>query len=290
MSHNSKPENDEIDLAKAKKILDKGWCQGSIFDPRGILDDIPIAEDEFLIICTQSCTLVSRRFSIDPYAEAMIVKPLTEYNPRSEIATGKNQRKLQIELLDHSNFKCIECDINKRFFFDRNRLLEMYPLQELGIEERGGDKLAGWIGRAYTRIALPDLLVERMRLGLSKMIRKCLDKKYIDDQKNMIPLHESVPYIFIDWQPRKNESEFYELRFIFLCFDPKVEELLDKELIEKLEFYLSEPGKDGLRISSLICRTRDATFVSDLDEHDRLSDWDFLSDLGDIVYAPPSKH
>lgn len=294
MSLNTISQNDEDGLALARQISFNGWRQGTVFDPRGILNKITIAEteislsdDEFLIICTQSCTLVSRRFEADPYAEAMVVKLIDEYNPRSQEATGKNQRKLQIKLLDHPKYKCIECDINKRFMFNRKRLLEMQPSKELILVENAGDKLAGWYGRSITRTALPDLLVERMG-NLSKVIKKCLEKKFYDDQGILSPIHESVPYQYIDWQPRKEDPEgIFTLRFFFLCANPETEENLDRELTEKLTPYLCESGKDGLKIIEIVCKTDDSTFVRDLYPYEKLSDLDYLSDLGEIEKAPP---
>lgn len=289
-------QNDEDGLALARQISFDGWRQGSVFDPRGILNKITIAENEiflseneFLIICTQSCSLVSRRFDVDLYAEAMVVKLIDEYNPRSQEATGKNQRKLQIKLLDHPKYKCVECDLNKRFMFNRKRLLQMQPSKELTLEENGGDKLAGWYGRSITRTALPDLLVERMG-NLSKIIKKCLEKKFYDDQGILSPIHESVPYLYIDWQPRKdNPEDIFTLRFFFLCANPETEENLDRELTEKLHSYQSESGKDGLKIIEIVCKTDDSTFVRDLYPYEKLSDLDYLSDLGEICKAPPEK-
>lgn len=132
-----KSKQDDSDVTLVKIILEKGWRQGSIFDPRGILKDINLADNELLIICTQSCTVVSLRFATDPVVEAMVVKPLTKYNYKAFEATGKNQKKLHIELRASSEFKCIECNINPRLFFDRYMLLKVNPLQELEIGLEG---------------------------------------------------------------------------------------------------------------------------------------------------------
>ena len=80
MTH--KPKQDDLDTMDANTILDKGWRQGTVFDPRGIAEDIKLADSEFLIICTQSCTVVSSRFATDPIVEAMVIKPLAKYNPK----------------------------------------------------------------------------------------------------------------------------------------------------------------------------------------------------------------
>jgi len=160
MTH--KLKQDDPDIAFAKTILDKGWRQGAIFDPCGIVENIQLTDSELLVLCTQSCTVVSSRFATDPIVEAMVVKLLPKYNPRAFEATGKNQRKLHIEVIGSSEFKCIECDINRRFFLDRHHLLNINPLEEFEIGVEGSTKLAGWLGRSYTRIALPNLLARML--------------------------------------------------------------------------------------------------------------------------------
>ena len=217
----------------------------------------------------------------------MVVKLLPKYNPRAFEATGKNQRKLHIEVIGSSEFKCIECDINRRFFFDRHHLLNINPLQEFEIGMEGSTKLAGWLGRSYIRIALPNLLVERVKPELLTLILKCLDEKQTHGQNKGSPIHESVSFIYLDWQPRSDIADLFELKFIFLCSDAHTEEMLERSLLEKLESYQDEAGKHGVRISNIICRTPNTTFLTDLNGYERYSEWDFLSELGEIAYAPP---
>ena len=81
-------------------------------------------------------------------------------------------------------------------------------------------------------------------------------------------------------------TDLFELKFIFLCSDPQTEEMLERSLLEKLEPYQIEEGKYGVKISSLICRTPDTTFLTDLNGYERYSEWDFLSELGEIAQAP----
>jgi hypothetical protein len=71
MTH--KLKQDDPDIACAKAILDKGWRQGTIFNPRGIVDNVQLTDGELLILCTQSCTVVSSRFATDPIVEAMVI-------------------------------------------------------------------------------------------------------------------------------------------------------------------------------------------------------------------------
>ncbi len=46
MSLNPISQNDEDDLALARQISFNGWRQGSVFDPRGVLNKITIAQTE----------------------------------------------------------------------------------------------------------------------------------------------------------------------------------------------------------------------------------------------------
>lgn len=271
----------------AKIIIDKGWRQGSIFHPDNVLQEVKLAEGELLIICTQSCTVVSQRYTTDPIVEAMVVKTFVKYNSKSFEATGKNQRKLHLEVAADTEIKCIECDINRRFFFDRKHLLSINPMQEIEIGTRGVNKLAGWLGRSYTRIALPDLLVERLKPEIFPFILKCISEKQVGGQKKGAPIHESVSFAYIDWQPRSNFADIFELRLIFICDDTATEAALESQLIEILELNQRLEGKNGIRIADVICRTPDTTFLSDLNGFERFSEWDFLSELASIAYAPP---
>lgn len=230
---------------------------------------------------------MSSRFTADPKVEAMVVTPHAKYNPKTFEATGKNQRKLHLEVTSKFQFKCIECDINRRFLFDRHHLLKINPLQEIEIGTQGASKLAGWIGRSYTRIALPDLLVEYMRPEVLPCILKCLNERQTDGPNKGSLIHESVSFAYIDWQPRSDLADLFEIKFIFLCDDAHTEALLESNLIEKLELYRLLEGKNGVRISDVICRTPNTTLLTDLNGFERFSEWDFLSELGAIAYAPP---
>ena len=88
------------------------------------------------------------------------------------------------------------------------------------------------------------------------LILKCLNEKQIDGQNKGSPIHESVSFAYIDWQPRSDIADLFELKFIFLCYDAHTEEMLERSLLEKLEPYQDEAGKHGVRISNIIwgCR------------------------------------
>lgn len=106
-------------LEDAKKIKNLGWRQGSIFLlNKTIIEKLifDFAEQDLFIIASQSCSVVSSRFEVDPLVEAMAIRKLEKFNQRSHEATGKNQRKLHLKLMSFNHYQAVECDLNKRFF------------------------------------------------------------------------------------------------------------------------------------------------------------------------------
>jgi len=208
-----------LDINDSFVIANQGWRQGSVFDPKDVdLNNIvsvagqPLDENELLIICTQSCSVVERDFSKEPLVECLAITMLEKYNPKSPAATGKIIRKFQIGIAKHPNFKGIECNLNKRFFIDRRRLTQTRPKSEFEIDSRDIIELGGWIARYYNRIAQPDELVNRMRRNLLDILKKCIHKNH---PLNKRPFFESISTIYIDWQPREFNGDLFLLRLFF---------------------------------------------------------------------------
>src|SRR5579863_3026144 len=115
-------EQNEFD---ALQINNAGWRQGSVF----VLTDLELpfeldSNREYLIVATQSCSVVSPRFETDPFVEAMAARKLSKFNERAFEAIGKNQRKLHLKLTTPCRgCSALECDINRRVFFERKKLL-----------------------------------------------------------------------------------------------------------------------------------------------------------------------
>lgn len=274
----------ERDLADAVEIQNRGWRQGSVLDPRTTTVAFPLdhrlEHDEFFVLYTQSCTVVSRRFSTDPKVELIVAKLISKYKGKSPEATGKNQRKLHVAYSDGS--AALEFDFNRRFSIDRRLLLDFHPAEGMIIGEIGALKLGAWIGRAYTRIALPDALVENMRKkgGLIDSLKKALDTPYGEEAD---PVHFEVPFIYINWQPRNNESENFSLNFQFICNEYGAAEVLDESITLLLEKYSEKPEYRGIDFIQWSCKPANETFLTDLDGYERLSEWDYLSNLADTT-------
>jgi hypothetical protein len=202
MSHNPlEVKQNEFDALQINKA---GWRQGSVF----VLPDLDLpfefdASSECLIITTQSCSVVSPRFETDPFVEAMAVRKLSKFNERSFEAIGKNQRKLHLKLTTPSH-DCValECDINRRVFFQRKKLLTTTPIHDLSIGDQGAKKLASWMGRHYTRTALPDQLVQNMRQRFLPKLEKIL--KEITDNGTIF--HINIDSIYISYSSSETHN------------------------------------------------------------------------------------
>jgi hypothetical protein len=140
---------DRFDEAAAGSLLAAGWRQGSAFHAPVDLD-VPIAfnrNDEWLVVCTQSCSVVSPRLTADPHIEVAIARPIKKFNPRSPQATGKDFRRFHLPVRGAIGFQALECDINRRFDIPRECFLDFAPESGITVPEGAGRALAGWLAR-----------------------------------------------------------------------------------------------------------------------------------------------
>lgn len=258
-----------LDISIGKMISQTGWQQGSLFYPEEIIP-LPFEFDsdlEVLAIVTQSCSIVSPR---DPIVEAMAAKKIVDYHENSFQATGKDQRKLHLRLIGKtSEFQALEFDINRRIFFNREKLLLISPIKDMSIGESSIKQLATWIARSYTRIALPDLLVENMRGKFFSILEKVLKS-----------LKSQINSIYIAWQ--QPQPDCFSMRLFFLCESQTSADGLEKKLLQNLDTFIHSPGTDCIHITELRCGTQHDTFLADLNGYERFSQWDYLSQHGEI--------
>jgi hypothetical protein len=266
--------------SEARRVLEAGWRQGSVCRPPADLA-IPVAlnrKAELLVVCTQSCTVVSRSLVSDPHIEFLVAKPLGSYNPNSQEATGKTLRRFHLPISGHPGVAALDCDINRRFFASRSVCLTTTPDASITASEEASRSLAGWISRYYTRVALPDELVIRAR-KLFGILKAALKKNTKDGDK----LFGSIDKIYIQWKPDSElQGGLYEVNLLFLCADGDADLLLDTLLEATLKSFTEDNGCDGIKLT-YANTVRSETFVSQLDGYKRLSEWDYLSNLGDIA-------
>ena len=268
---------------EAQRILEAGWRQGSVFRPPvGLALPVPFDhENEWLVVCTQSCTVVSRDLAGDPHIEFLIAKPTGHYKANSQEATGKTLRRFHLPVSGLANAPALECDINRRFVLPRELCLTHPPEANLTASEDAARNLAGWISRYYTRVALPNELVIRARheKGLFEIIRSALRSKTTSGEE----MSASINKIYIEWTPNTElQSGLYEVAILFLCADRETDSQLNSLLKDKLLPFTEEGGHDGIQLT-YANTVRRATLLTDLDGYKRLSEWDYLSNLGDVA-------
>lgn len=269
--------------AEARRIHSAGWRQGSIFRPPA---EFPVPPEfdrdrEMLVVCTQSCTVVSERIEQDPYIEFLVAEPVKKYYERSTEATGKNLRQFHLPISGIPNTKALACDINRRFFVDRKECIKHSPEKNITASEENVRNLAGWIARYYTRIALPDELVARAKVknGLFESIQKALRAERSPGQQ----LCTAVDRIGINWSPDSDlQGGFYQVGILFLCRDADAEDQLHSLLDDPLNPFTLKDGHDGIKLV-YDTTVRSTTFISAFDGYKRFTEWDYLSNLGDVA-------
>jgi hypothetical protein len=276
----------EVDEEAARALNAAGWRQCSIFQPPAhyILDP-RIASDrtaEWLIVCSQSCTVCSRRFHTDPVIEVAVAKPSRKFNERSPEARGSNARKLMLPIPNVPDVGAVICDINRRTYLDRKDFLAWQPEPSMQLSEKSQRTFQGWLARGYIRIAMPDNLVTRLTRkpdGLFARVRGILDSGGEE------PLHLGVHAIFVDWSPNEElaDERPYNFRLLLACDDEDTLRQIAEKTEDALRPFRCTAGHDGILLAGLDMETTDGITLRQSNTYTRLSDWDELSDLGDVV-------
>jgi hypothetical protein len=275
-------ERSNFGEAEARRIHSAGWRQGSIFRPPENFVPVRFERDrEVLVVCTQSCTVVSPNFIANPLIEYLVAEPVEKYHSRSEQAKGKNSHCFHLPVSGMANAEALGCDINRRFFADRKECIAHVPENSITPSEEGVRNLAGWIARYYTRIALPDELVARAKVksGLFEIIQKVLRTRNSSGEE----VSTSVDRIGISWSPNFDlKGGFYQVAILFLCADADADDKLHSLLIDPLSPFTHAGGHDGIKLV-YDTKIRSTAFISDFDGYKRLTEWDYLSNLGDVA-------
>lgn len=251
--------------AQAEALLKAGWRQGALFASNEWIQ-LPDDQEALIVVLTQSCTVVSSRLESDPHVEVALARRKESFNPKDQSALGKNARKLLLPVTA-DGFQAVEIDINSRKLLPRELLLNFAPTGPQ-LSEHDARKIGGWMARYYARVALPNTLVDRIRDQAFEAIKKCL-KAHHDGG----PLHVRTRSALIDWTPDDEEGP-YHVRITMICHDQSASEALDRAIGGKV---VTEAG-DEITVDVV---SADATFISELEGRTRLSEWDYLSDLGE---------
>ncbi|WP_457578860.1 hypothetical protein [Ensifer adhaerens] len=268
----------EFGNPEAEHLLASGWLQGAMFAANDIVG-IPEGIDEgtLLVVITQSCTAVSNSLTRDPFIEIAVVVPEGKaYKATTQEATGKVFRKLSVPLSTGADPESGVIDINRRYFVPRERFLEFKP-DGPDVKSVIAKPLGGWVGRYYTRAALPNLLnAELADIKFSETIEKCLKQKPKEANETF---HELMTVIFGKWNP-DDEVGPYALDLAFICNSgPDADDFADLLSTKFGEIPISiTAGKVTVNIDIL---DAESVYLNQYHKWHRITQWDHFSALSE---------
>ena len=176
----------EASTTLQEEIKAKRWWQGSVIEgvalPRDRADQ---CKTEWWIISSQTCNLYSPDFKKVPVFELVAAIRIEQCDPGK--IKGDNPRLLHVEAVSGTEVAAFEIDIQKRRWLPRS-LLAKLPAPKFQVRDGGDDhkpkwldNVAGWLGRSYTRVALPDEFSDAMkRAGFNEVLINKLSKQKDD--------------------------------------------------------------------------------------------------------------
>lgn len=177
-----------------EEITAKGWWQGSVI-PGSAFPKLHDGHDniEWWLIASQTCDLHNSDFQKTPVFELVAASKIDHCDP-SKIK-GDSPRILHVEAQSSSGSVAFEISIQKRRWLPRE-LLAQFPKPNLNV--RGGyrsdgsdwlDVFSGWLGRSYTRVALPDEFNDALR---NARIEQVLKEKLIKQKNDLYGIYISI--------------------------------------------------------------------------------------------------
>lgn len=197
-------------MADIDDIRGAGWQQGAIA-PASLIDElrqqgilaVDVGPSDIAIVISQDCDVVCTSFALEPTVEFLIARPASMRD--GNLHRGKNPRRLQFDLGDRTlEIRCAE-----RLVFDRKILARHAPEKGTALPLTVAALLPEWVAKRYTRAALPDALVERMReaaKSLGKILSK--DGEFV-----------SALFLLIEPDAELTEGESYEIELTILAPD-----------------------------------------------------------------------
>lgn len=176
-------------LADAIRIAE--WWQGSIVHVTRLNHAAQNNGHDYWIIATQTCNLYSKNFEQIPVFEVIAAKRIESLN--AAFVKGDHPRTLHVRGRLGDDFAFFSVDIQSRTWISRNVLAEIGgPDFKLVDEPKGSaewgknqwlETFSGWLGRSYTRVALPDefndaLAASKIKDILHSKLAKHADKLY----------------------------------------------------------------------------------------------------------------
>jgi hypothetical protein len=244
----------------ARQIHAQHWRQGrllSVASHAEIAQQLslaPLADDDAVIVISQSCDLVNGDFTEEPFAEILLAHPLPESADGNYMCL-RNPRRLHFHLQIHGQQCAYTAWIWDRYWLPREVLAQWPPDAERGLwDQDEQDVLIGWLVARYERTALPDEL--QRRLGrikdklkkpmkqlkdVSGVFLECSDQELSDDASYRLRIKLVMPKAAYEQAHRRQAVEQIRTQLdtvLRKCPGVLLEE--EPELVSELKFTLHD--------------------------------------------------
>ncbi len=179
-----------------KVIRANGWWQGAVIEASSLQSDLA---ESYLVLISQTCNLFNTDFTKVPQVEFVVAKVIDTAS--NEYLRGDHPRTLHVKACAmHKEVIALEILLHERIWLDRKNLASgarpLFSVRNLASNEALHpdvrvdwlDRLASWLARSYTRVALPDAFNDAMKVS---KIDKVLESKLITSH------HEELHGIFL---------------------------------------------------------------------------------------------
>lgn len=269
-------------------LLQAGWRQCSLFSlAGGDLDELPVymssgAGPGWFMVCTQSCSVCSDDHVREPNVEVMAVTLIPELlASHRQARSGAMVRELVVRIQGSGMAAAVSCDISRRTFIARSRLLALVPHAAVVVPE-DAMSFQGWMARFYARLALPTELGRRLRAsGLLDAMRKLLKGKTADGAD----VHLGVDRFYVRCLEAAElpSSEPYQLDIMVVCIDDGTREHVDRALQALPVLAPEQMSRHGITMDVPDVKVLDEVTLKDIRGYSRLNDWDALSGMADFA-------
>jgi len=230
---------------------------------------------EWLVVCTQTCSMCSEDFTAEPMAEIMVATPLQKFNSKHNDAMGKNNKCLHVPVASLPGLEGLACHIGRRTFMSRSTIAGWVP-SKAWMAEEVEKSFRGWLAHHYMRISLPDKLVERLKEpdGVRDIINAALEGDVLGK-----PSAEGVASFYVSSKPDHDlpPDQPYQMELLVACKNEETREFLTRVLSDLHAAKKKDLSVKGVVITRLDIETEDNITLSALEGMHRFNEWDTLS-------------
>lgn len=245
----------------ARQIHAQHWRQGRLLPVASHveitqhLSGVLLADDDAVIVISQSCDLVHGDFTQEPFAEILIAHRLPK-PPDGALMYLRNPRRLHFYLQAHEQKQAYAAWIWDRYRLPRQFFAEWPPDDKRLLDQDELDVLVSWLAARYERTALPDELQRRLKSPkvqdklkkavkplkeISALFVECSDQEFSADEVYQLRVKLVMPKKYYDQPDRRQAAEQLKVRLaaaLEQCPGVALEE--EPELVSELEFTLHD--------------------------------------------------